>query len=347
MCVTIAIDTMNDFIITNGRGRIRSTPRAPLVAIRVVSARRPTPQAYNPVINGSVTTVMTAVVMAPQRLSEAVSEVIAQQLIVSPALRYGLARTARRAEVLSRAVAVQQPPTRSPASFWSRFKWPKLRRFAFGVLVVLTLAGTGYVGFDTWQTNNQAKAQLGQSANAAAADANPQARQTAEGRDEAPLPSRSLKNYVVAASLPRALYIDKLHVAARILPMSVNTDGSVQSPLNIFDSGWYNGSVQPGQIGAMFIDGHASGPTHQGLFGNLSQLAVGDTLQVEKGDGTRLTYKVVHTDIVDKDAVDMKSMLLPYGHTSRGLNLMTCAGTWITKGNTLSRRVLVYTEQIS
>jgi LPXTG-site transpeptidase (sortase) family protein len=128
--------------------------------------------------------------------------------------------------------------------------------------------------------------------------------------------------------------------------MNVNPNGSVQAPLGIYDAGWYTGSVKPGDIGAMFIGAHASGPTQVGLFGKLHTLVVGDTLQVEKGDGARLTYKVVHTEIVDKDDVDMRSMLLPYGNASRALNLMTCAGTWEESAKTLSQRVLVYTEQI-
>ena len=174
----------------------------------------------------------------------------------------------------------------------------------------------------------------------------PAARQAAEGSDEKQLPKNSLKDYAVSASLPRALYINKLGIAARTLPMSVNPNGSVQAPLNIYDAGGYTGSVKPGEIGAVFIDAHASGPTEVGLFGKLHELVAGDILQIEKGDSTRISYRVIHTETVDKDSVDMKSMLLPYGRALRGLNLMTCAGTWEDNSKTLSQRVLVYTEQI-
>lgn len=98
----------------------------------------------------------------------------------------------------------------------------------------------------------------------------------------------------------------------------------------------------------MFIDGHSSGSTREGLFGSLDKLVNGDTMQIEKGDGTKLTYRVVHTETVDLDKVDMKKALLPYGNATRGLNLMTCTGSWIDNGDgrTLDKRVLVYTEQI-
>jgi LPXTG-site transpeptidase (sortase) family protein len=298
----------------------------------------------------STTTVVTSVLTNNVRLQEELEiEDIERQFVVSEALNYGFGRAARRLDVLTRALALQQQDASAKSSLFKRFR-RSIPRVALISLAVVVLGATGYVGFDTWHTNDQAKAQLGQTTSALAAastDTTDQsARQTAEGTDEKPLPHNSLKNYVVAASLPRAIYIDKLHVAARTLPMDVNPNGSVQAPLGIYDAGWYTGSVKPGEIGAMFIDGHASGPTQEGLFGKLHLLAVGDTLQVEKGDGTKLTYKVVHTALVDKDAVDMHSMLLPYGNATRALNLMTCAGKWVEKGKTLSQRVLVYTEQI-
>lgn len=334
---------MNDFILPP-RGQLRSTPRSFVVSQRTVTARRQAPAQYSPMIN-STTTVVSTVLRTNLDLQEELEiEHIERQFVVSETLNYGFGRAARRLDVLSRAVAQQQVKTKTSVRTRLRKSIP---RVALIGLAVIVLGATGYVGFDTWHTNNQAKTQLGQSAGAlAAAGVDDTARQNAEGTDEKKLPSNALKNYMVAPSLPRAIYIDKLHVAARTLPMNVNPNGSIQAPLGIYDAGWYTGSVKPGEIGAMFIDAHASGPTQEGLFGKLHQLAIGDTLQVEKGDGTRLTYRVVHTETVDKDAVDMHAMLLPYGNASRALNMMTCAGTWEESSKTLSQRVLVYTEQI-
>lgn len=230
-----------------------------------------------------------------------------------------------------------------------RRKTRDLKRFGLVFLAGLLVLATGYVSIDTIITNNNAKAALvndfksDTSAPVVTADQHAQAQ---EGRDETELSTQMLANYKVANDAPRALYINKLKVAARILPMATNKDGSIQAPVNIFDSGWYTGSMKPGQVGAMFIDGHASGPTRLGLFGNLDRLANGDTLQVEKGDGTKLTYKVVHTEIIPLEGLDMNKALLPYGRTVRGLNLMTCTGTWIQSKQTFDHRVVVYTEQI-
>lgn len=233
-----------------------------------------------------------------------------------------------------------------------RKKRSSLKRLSFIVASGIILLATGYVGIDTWTTNNKVKAEstLAIQTTAVSSGLSNGVDDTSkvQGTDKKPLPANTLANYHVAPNLPRALYIDKMNVSARILPMGVNNDGNIQAPINVYDSGWYTGSVKPGEVGAMFIDGHSSGATRQGLFGSLDKLSKGDKLQVEKGDGTKLTYKVVHTETVDLDKVDMKKALLPYGNATRGLNLMTCTGSWIDSndGQTLDKRVIVYTEQV-
>ena len=212
-----------------------------------------------------------------------------------------------------------------------------------GLLVILT----SYVSIDTLVTNSRAKEGVDQKTQQAFGSTDAQTlTQAQEGQNETEPPKNSLTSYNVSPELPRALYIDKLKVASRILPMSINSDDSVQTPHNIFDSGWYSGSVKPGEIGAAFIVGHASGPTRQGLFAYLDTLVEGDTFQIEKGNGVRLTYKVVHVETVPLEGLDMRKVLLPQDGVLRGLNLMTCTGKWIEDKKTYDQRIVVYAEQV-
>lgn len=167
-----------------------------------------------------------------------------------------------------------------------------------------------------------------------------------EGRDEAQLPDGTLARYTVAPAAPRALYVDTLSVAARVLPMSVNTDGSLQAPYHIDDTGWYTGSARPGERGAVFIDGHASGATRKGIFAYLDTLKPGDKVRLEKGDGSLLAYEVVHAESIPLDTLDMRTVLQPYGDTTHGLNLMTCTGKWLADRQTYDHRVVVYARQL-
>ena len=247
-----------------------------------------------------------------------------------------LDRKARRAQ---KRAAKQE--AQGPMGNGRRFE---RKRFFLIAIAIIVLLVTAYIAYDTWMANSRAQAVLTNQANAST---NPSdwAKED-EGQDESEPQANALDSYVVEASMPRALYIDKLDVAARVMPMSVNTDGSIQAPKNIFDSGWYNGSVKPGETGAMFIDGHASGPTRQGLFAYLDTLTEGDELQVEKGDGEKLTYRVVHVETVPLSDVDMRKVLLPYENASKALNLMTCTGKWLPLEKTYDHRVIVYTEQV-
>lgn len=164
--------------------------------------------------------------------------------------------------------------------------------------------------------------------------------------EEATPPNSLLASYTVAADQPRALYIDKLGISSRIMPLDVGADGSIQTPKNIFDAGWYTGSAKPSEPGLAFLDGHASGATRQGLMAYLDTLAVGDTLTVEKGDGTELLYEVVHVETVPLEGIDMNKALSIYGDAEKGLNIMTCTGRWIPEKLTYDQRVVVYTQQI-
>ncbi len=219
------------------------------------------------------------------------------------------------------------------------------RRLVVGSIVLAILVVTGYVSYDSWQTNLLAKQVISESSSSEAGTS-PQPteqRQKREGKDRKPLPVNTLKNYKVAADLPRAIFIDKIGAKGRLLQMGVNRDSTIQAPINIYDGGWYNGSAKPGQTGASVLVGHASeNNSGDGLFGKLYKLTKGDIVTVEMGNGSKQKYKVVATETVPEDKVDMGKLLLPHGKATRGVNLITCAGSWIGK-DTLDQRLIIYT----
>lgn len=254
-----------------------------------------------------------------------------------------LYKVAAKADMLRRAVEARRPRQRH---FWA--SWRGLRSALPQALAAIVVLAAGYVVVDVWLTNRRIEQQAaGNQAIVAAAtttDATPEQRQEAEGRDERPQP-HALDNYRVEASLPRAIFIDKLNVKARTLPMSVNPDGSMQAPINIDDAGWYTGSVKPGQKGAAIIVAHASGPTRRGLFAYLDTLKAGDQLAVERGDGSRLNYQVLSKKVLPLDKVDMEEMFRVQ-EGDEGLNLMTCAGKWLAERKTFEQRVMVFTKRL-
>lgn len=178
------------------------------------------------------------------------------------------------------------------------------------------------------------------------ADATPEQRQLAEGKDEAESTPDALSGYKVEASHPRVILIDSIDLRGRILPMGLNPDKSVQAPINIFDAGWYTGSAKPGEKGAAVIDGHASGPSRKGLFAYVETLANGDRLKIERGDGSLLEYEVVGKKEYDYKNVDMAEVLRVH-EGDEGANLITCTGAWVDSEKTFDKRVVVFTRRVS
>lgn len=246
------------------------------------------------------------------------------------------AKEAPLSEVISVAHATRSRPRRDQV--FAMAKW--------GVLAIV-IGFAGYVSIDGYLTNQELKRRLeGLPAAAASNDATPEDRQAAEGTDETELPKDAVAKYAVAADMPRIIRIPKIKVTARVLQMGVNPDGSMQAPVGIFDAGWYNGSARPGTQGAAVIDAHASGPTREGLFAYLNTLVVGDAVEIERGDGSKVSYKVVAKETVARDAVDMRKFMTVYGGANEGLNMITCDGSWVKDQRTFSDRTIVYTEKV-
>lgn len=212
------------------------------------------------------------------------------------------------------------------------------RRFGIGIIIiVLALAGTGYAIWSTWLSTDPLETNDARNG----VDTS-QHKKKREATKKAKIPADVVASYKVPPLQPRVIRIPKLHVEARLMTMGLNDDGSMQAPVNINDAGWYNGSSKPSEVGAVTVDGHSSGDTHQGLFGNLEKLTKGDTITVETGDGKIYSYTVATSKRESLKNVDMESFMLPHGNHTHGLNLMTCDGAWINDHETLDHRISVY-----
>jgi sortase (surface protein transpeptidase) len=129
---------------------------------------------------------------------------------------------------------------------------------------------------------------------------------------------------------------------ARVLQVGITKDGALATPSNVFDSAWYKQSAKPGQPGATLIDGHVSSWTTNGVFYGIKKLVAGDTITIERGDGTKLDYSVVKTMTYQADAVDMASLIKPVTAGKSGLNLITCGGKYDTKSGEFTQRIAVF-----
>jgi sortase (surface protein transpeptidase) len=158
--------------------------------------------------------------------------------------------------------------------------------------------------------------------------------------------SDAIANYVVAPNLPRYLIIPSLGVDARVLSVGVNSQGALETPNNIYDAAWYNESGQPGQPGAMLIDGHISSWTAHGVFYGLKDLKPGDAIQIVRGDGAIFNYQVVESQTYNVANVDMTAAMTPIVPGTPGLNLISCSGDVIAGTSEFNERIIVFAKQV-
>jgi len=156
-----------------------------------------------------------------------------------------------------------------------------------------------------------------------------------------PPSSQDVANYTVSPTMPRYIDIPSLSIHARILPEGVSSSNQLQVPWNIYDVGWYKASAQPGQTGAMLVDGHSGINGLHGVFYKLGSVANNSPIIITRGDGTKYTYTVVKVQTVNVAKVDMQSMVVA-ANAGKGLNLITCAGDQIPGTDELNQRVQVY-----
>ena len=204
-----------------------------------------------------------------------------------------------------------------------------------GLAVIVFLIGIA-TGLSQWHSNQVITAHAAKLVYDANHNISHQAPATVK-----PAPS-AFANYQVAPDEPRYIFIPSINIAAIIGQLGLTAEGQLGSPDNVYDTDWYNGSSLPGRSGATVIDGHVSSWTADGVFYNLKLLQPGAKIQIEKGDGTLITYQVVTKQIYNYQNVDMKALLAPVNPGSPGLNLITCTGEVIPGTNEFNQRLVVF-----
>lgn len=210
---------------------------------------------------------------------------------------------------------------------------------------ILFLFGTG-VGLLQLHTNKEVKAQVKTLAaqSQVLSDSSDSDSDEHSGLPSEDLPKGNVSSYKVAPESPKIISISKLGVKARVLRMGLKSNGEIKTPNNIYDTGWFENSARPGELGAVFIDAHVHGPTKPGVFAGIKKLRPGDKIKIERGDGKIFTYSVVKNQLYDKDKVDMGAVLNSAVPGKPGLNLMTCDGHYKADGG-YDKRIVVFAVQ--
>jgi len=138
------------------------------------------------------------------------------------------------------------------------------------------------------------------------------------------IPIRSWRR--LPPSPPVRVEIPAIGVAAPLVRLGRNPDGSLQVPSDFQRAGWFVGGPRPGQLGPAVIAGHVDSQRGPAVFYRLRDLREGDLGRVARADGRVVRFAVESVASYPKQALPSE---LVYGPaTAPALRLITCTGSF-------------------
>jgi sortase (surface protein transpeptidase) len=123
---------------------------------------------------------------------------------------------------------------------------------------------------------------------------------------------------------PVRIVIPAIGVNARVIPLGLNPDQTIQVPTNPTDTGWFRPGPEPGEQGAAVIVGHVATRSGPAVFYRLRNLRVGQVIKIRLRDGSTVRYVARSMIAVLKSRFPTNRV---YARTTQPtLRLITCAG---------------------
>ena len=153
----------------------------------------------------------------------------------------------------------------------------------------------------------------------------------------------SISNSLPISSVPTSLSISSVGIKTALIPLGLDKDGSLSVPETGAVAGWFTGGPKPGEVGPAVIVAHVDWKGSKGVFFNLRQVRVGESILVTNSDSKITKFQVTKVSSVKKDAFPTASV---YGNLDYpGLRLVTCA-TFDLKTKKYLDNFIVYAKAI-
>lgn len=139
--------------------------------------------------------------------------------------------------------------------------------------------------------------------------------------------------------------IKAIDVDATVVDLGLNPDRTLEVPADVRLSGWWTGRSVPGEPGPSIVVGHIdSARQGPGVFFRLRELDVGDTVHVERSDGSTAEFRVTETELVLKSEFPTEKV---YGSVDGSqLRLITCGGSFDNSARSYAGNLIVYAEHV-
>lgn len=157
--------------------------------------------------------------------------------------------------------------------------------------------------------------------------------------DETPIDKQAYE-WVGLGKYPKYINLPTINTEGFIQKVGVDQNKQIAVPNNTHLAGWFSDSSLPGQSGLSIIDGHVTGRFNDGIFKDLTKIKVDDTFQIEFGNGSVKTFKVIDTQTINTETA-ASVLFSQKPKISSQLNLVTCTGDFDTKSQLYNKRLIV------
>ncbi|PWD51661.1 class F sortase [Serinibacter arcticus] len=143
---------------------------------------------------------------------------------------------------------------------------------------------------------------------------------------------------------PATVTIPRIELTEDLVDLGLQDDGTMETPEDWDRAGWFTGGGRPGGRGPTVIAGHVDSRTGPAVFFRLTELEVGDAVQVTDVDGVVHDYEVYQVEDVPKDDYPTARVFgaIPIDE----LRLITCTGEFDTDTQRHDDNRVVYARAV-
>jgi Sortase domain len=142
---------------------------------------------------------------------------------------------------------------------------------------------------------------------------------------------------------PVRVRVPAIGVDSGLARLGVDASGALVPPADFTQVGWFAAGPAPGDVGPAVLAGHVDSRTGPAVFYRLREVAVGDEVLVDRGDGTTARFTVTAVGRYPKTAFPTAEV---YGPTPDAeLRLITCGGDFDRETRSYRDNVVVYARQ--
>jgi hypothetical protein len=146
------------------------------------------------------------------------------------------------------------------------------------------------------------------------------------------------------AARPRRIRIPAIGVGARVIPLGLNPDGTMQTPRSFSVTGWYKPWREPGERGSAVITGHVDSVSGPAVFYRLRELRRGNIIRIGRADGSVIRFRVEGLERWPKAAFPSHRVFRPTRIST--LRLVTCSGNFDASTGHYVDNTIVYAARV-